>query len=265
MDIVNDLIGNRWDLFVTLVTGVVGGLLLRTLLSRRASLKYNVAHARVGVSTEDPIFGAVKISWNGNDFESLHFSTLTLKNTSMKDIEDLTLKVFAADNTNLLTQKSRFSESVEILDFTKEYKAKYLTKVGEEFTQEQISHQLKDRDFQIPVLNRGQTITINFLVNTVADEKGNQDPSIWASIQHRGVKLKYSTEPSIPNQLFSVPVVYAGWAGLPLAVVFTIISTNYFEEETAKVISALAFGLLASLPGALSLLVYRKIRDILAG
>lgn len=51
--------------------GVVTGWLTQRVLNRRGIFSYSVTHNRVGITAEDPIFGNVAVSWNGNPVQNL--------------------------------------------------------------------------------------------------------------------------------------------------------------------------------------------------
>ena len=89
------------------MSSAIGGMIIAVftnqLLNRRGRFRYSVSHARIGVSTDDAIFGSVKVTWNDNMIANLYLSTVELVNDSMRDFENVAVKAFS-NNTDLLTE-----------------------------------------------------------------------------------------------------------------------------------------------------------------
>ncbi len=110
-------------LLIVIITGIVsvfGTLITQHLLNRRARFRYFVTHDRVGLSADDAIFGSVRVTWNGNALANLYYSTIELVNESMKDFEDVVVRVYT-NNTALLTQRTEIVGTTHILNWTTEY------------------------------------------------------------------------------------------------------------------------------------------------
>src|SRR5438270_9168810 len=79
----------------------VGGALLSFLsqkfLAKRGLFTYSVFHSRIGVSADDAVFGSVKVTWNGNAVANLYSSTVDLRNESLKDFDNVVVRVFSND------------------------------------------------------------------------------------------------------------------------------------------------------------------------
>ena len=64
-------------LIVALVAALVGAglaLVVQRLLSKRGLFTYFVWHDPVGLSTEDSVFGTVRVTWNSNSVRNLYLS-----------------------------------------------------------------------------------------------------------------------------------------------------------------------------------------------
>ena len=83
--------------FVHIAFAGIGGFLLSQLTTkianRRALFTYSVHHSRVGISTDDVIFGSVRVTYNGNPVSNLFSSTVELVNQSMRDFENITVRL----------------------------------------------------------------------------------------------------------------------------------------------------------------------------
>ena len=67
---------------------VVAGLgaflmfLIQKIVNKRGLFTYFVRHNKVGMSTEDAVFGTVRVTWNDSLIQHLYLSTIELKNES---------------------------------------------------------------------------------------------------------------------------------------------------------------------------------------
>ena len=86
------------------VLGVILTLLTQRILQKRGVFAYFVRHNRVGLSTDDPVFGSVRVTWNDNPVDNLYISTVELRNESLNDYENVAARVFTSD-TILLNRK----------------------------------------------------------------------------------------------------------------------------------------------------------------
>ena len=93
---------------VSAVGGIAVTVMAQYILNKRGIFSYNVFHNRVGISTEDAIYGSVKVTWNENPVAHLYLSTVELTNQSMKDYESVVVRIYAS-NTQLLTQRTEIA------------------------------------------------------------------------------------------------------------------------------------------------------------
>ena len=102
--------------------GFIGGYLLTLLKNRRALLTYNVAHQRIAMSADDEIHGKVVVTYRGNVVHNLFLSTVTVRNSSIRDLENLDLKACRAhDSMLLLTEQTAIDGTLEYVPLTQEY------------------------------------------------------------------------------------------------------------------------------------------------
>ena len=67
----------------------------------RGLFTYFVWHNKVGVSVDDAVFGTVRVTWNDNLVANLYSSTVELRNESLKDYENVVVRVFSNDTIHL--------------------------------------------------------------------------------------------------------------------------------------------------------------------
>lgn len=151
--------------------GIAVSVITNNWLNRRSLFAYYVYHNRIGLSTDDEIYGSVKVTWNNNPVARLYLSTVELINESTKDFESVTVRVFT-NNSLLLTQRAELSGTTRDLDFTEEYKQKIHVPKGKQPTTPQLDLYRRSRDYIIPIMSRGQKVRFELL--NAAKMKKNQ-------------------------------------------------------------------------------------------
>ena len=152
-------------LIVSLVSTGIGAFLMfliQKIVNKRGLFTYSVRHNKVGVSTDDAVFGTVQVTWKGIPINHLYLSTIELKNESLKDYESVVAKVFATD-TNLLTERSELTGTTRSLQWTEEFSNKLVVESGAQPTQEQWHLYCNQREYLLPTMNRGQVVRLAYL------------------------------------------------------------------------------------------------------
>jgi hypothetical protein len=128
------LLDNR--LVLALISGVVGvglTLITQSILGKRGLFTYFVWHNRVGVSADDAVFGSVRVTWNNNPVANLYTSMVELRNESLKDYENVVVRVFTND-TILLTERTEIVGTTRYLELTEEFSQRLMVPAGAEPT-----------------------------------------------------------------------------------------------------------------------------------
>lgn len=243
------------------VASAVGGVLLtlvtQQILNKRALFTYIVRHSLVGVSADDAVFGSVRVTWNNNPIANLYSSTVELTNRSMKDYEDVVVRVFTSD-TSLLTERTEIVGTTRILKWTDEFAAQLHVEPGHQASQAQLQLVWRQRDYLVPTINRGQMVRFHFL-NAAATQ--NQ-PSIWLDILHKGVKLRFRVP---QNQILGVPQPIAALVGALLGFVLLGVIITFIHSVWLAAFCSLVYGFFAQVPGAYVVKAWRSLRQWLGG
>jgi len=246
--------------FIAVSAAVIGAALTvlgQRLLGKRGLFTYNVWHNRVGISAKDPVFGAVQVTWNGSPVDNLYSSTIELRNESLSDYSDVVATVFTSEAI-LLTESTNVVGTTQVLAWTPEYVAKLAVPAGAQAQQWQFDLYNGQREYRIPIMNRGQVVRWTFL--NVA--KRSDDPRIWLEVLHKGVRLK----PRAASQLFlGVPQSAAALAGTLLGIFVLIVIVRTVNATWLAALLAMIYGLVVLLPGVLLVRGWRFLRDFLAG
>lgn len=255
-----DLASLNDKFFIGVASGLAGvffTILVQQILNKRGLLTYFVRHSRVGVSADDIVFGAVRVTWNGNPVPNLYSSSVELVNQSMRDYENVIVHAFTND-TILLTERTEIVGSTHRLNWTPEFTEQLRVPPGQQPSKDQSEMHAHQRHYVVPILNRGQVIRFHFLNSATSDNQ----PSIWLDILHKGVKLKFC----IPqNEILGVAQPSAAFTGIALGFIFVIGLIVLVKTVWIAAMAALIFGLFAQLPGAYAVKVYRWLRDVIGG
>jgi hypothetical protein len=253
-----DIIQNH---YATAILGGIGGIIITWLtqrvMNKRGTFSYFVNHIRVGVSAEDKIFGTVALSWNGYPIQNLFLSAIELTNESMNDYENVVVRAYTSD-TMLLSEQTQILDTPNIIEWSEKYKKEIHVEPGQTPSDEQKALYYGQREYIIPIMNRGQKIKITYLNSA----KSVAVPSIWLSVFKKGVKIKFR----IPqDQILGIPKPHAAIAGVIIGVAVIFCLVMLIKIPWAIAIIALIYGLIAQLPGAYVLKLLRSIREAIGG
>ncbi|WP_281948578.1 hypothetical protein [Vibrio parahaemolyticus] len=247
--------------YLSIVFGSLGGLvtavLTQKVVNKRGLFSYFVTHNKIGTSTQDSVLGNVSVTWNGNNVEHLYFSTLKLKNESLNDYENVVIKAYTTD-TILLSESTQIENTPDILLWSDNYRNSLDVPEGEAIKDTQLNIYHGQREYVIPVFNRGQQITVTYINSA----KTTEMPNIWLSTTIKGVKLKYQ----VPhNQIMGVSQPRAGLIGSLLGFILLIPLVTYISDPWIIAVLAISYGLVAQLPGVLVIKTLRKLRELVGG
>jgi hypothetical protein len=254
----NYLINNK---FIIAISAAVGSMfltiLIQYILNKRSRFRYYVWHNNVGFSTADSVFGSVKILWNDTSVPNLFLSTVELINESIKDYENVVVRIFTTDS-HLLTEKTEIVGSTYFPKWTKEYIDKLYVEPDKTPSDEQIELYRKQRDYFITTINRGQVIRFIFLNSAKTQKK----PTIWIDILHKGIKLDFRVA---PTKIFNVSQPIASVVGATIGIIVICVIIIYTNSVSLAAILSFVYGLFAILPGVIIIKLWRKIKQLLVG
>ena len=227
-------------------------MLTQRLLNKRGLFTYFVSHFPAGLTTDDPVFGTVQVTWNNNPVQNLYFSKVELRNESLNDYEGV-VRVVASDAT-LLTEQTGVGGTSRALKWTEEFSQQLSVQQGGPATPSQIAIYSRLREFQIPTMNRGQVVYLSFL----NDATPGKVPRIELEVLHKGVRLEFRMN---QQQFMGIPLPSATLVGVTLGTlvllgVILLTDGSWFAASLSFV-----FGLVVRVPGALAIKAWRWFRD----
>jgi hypothetical protein len=248
-------------LFIAVISALLGSLLTivtKLFLNKRGIFSYYVYHTRIAQSSEDIIYGSVRVTWNDSPISNLYISAVELINSSLKDYESVIVRIYT-NNTILLTQKTYIVGTTRSIDFTEDYKNKIAIKEGNNKpTKDQLKLFRSQRDYFVPTMNRGQILRFEFLNSALPD----QQPTIWVDVLHKGIKCKFRIA---KNMVFGIPQNEAAITGTIVGLFAVILIIIFIKSIPISAILSFIIGLIVIIPGAYVVKILRKIRDVLAG
>jgi len=240
---------------------IVSTLILSQIANRiwhkRGLLTYFVRHSRIGGSGDDSAFGSVRVTWNNSPVIDLYLSTVELINHSLKDYENVIVRAFSNDTT-ILTERTEISGSVRSLSWSPDFSRLLAHPLDQPPTDNQIALYSRQREFLIPVLNRGQIVRFHFL----NAPKTQSQPTLWLDILHKGVKVKFQ----VPQpEIMGVPQTTAARIGIILGVAFLTWIIASVESVWLAALLAFMYGLVAQIPGAFLVRAWRQMKEWFGG
>ena len=257
-------------------------LFVLVIRNRRSLLTYHATHERIGISTLDKIHGDVSVTVGGNPVQNLYMTNVWLVNRSVRDVEELEVKVLC-DNADmrLMSEQTHVEGTAEIVKHTPEYeeikdqlvKAVRATEqaraAGDQAAAAQIDQSQAanwqtwntQRWYAVPVLARGQTVRFTYMTNVVSETV----PAIFLSCQKAGVRVK-DKQPYQPIwHLWGIPLAEAGFAGMVIGTLVWLAVVSSISTLWLAALLCLVVGLLGNVPGAAVVKCYRWLRGRLIG
>lgn len=247
--------------FISFAIGGIGGLIMswltQRILNKRGVFLYSIHNNRVGLTETHPVFGNVVVTWNNNTVSNLYLTTIVLKNNSMNDYEDIPLSAYTS-NTRLLTEFTSIVGTPNILVWTENYQKLVQVAEGSLPTENQYQTYNSRRDYNIPILNRGESVKLSYLNALIEGEI----PYIFLSIAKKGIKLKLQVE---KNQILGVPQLDATIIGFFITFILVCLLITNISNLWLIGLFSLFLGLIVQLPGVYSIKLYRYILHVIKG
>ena len=242
---------------ISVVFGVALTLIAQHLVNKRGLFTYFVQHNRIGASGDDAVFGTVRVTWNNTPAAHLYSSIVELRNESLKDYENVVVKVFSND-TKLLTERSEIVGTTHDLRWTNEFADKLAVAPGGEATNEQWTLYARQREYLVPTMNRGQVIRITYLNDATTENQ----PSLWVDVVHKGVRLTIRTP---QPQFMGVSQPAAALTGSAMGVFVLAAVIGLVDTTWIAAIVCMVYGLIVLIPGAMCIRSWRWVRDFVGG
>jgi hypothetical protein len=238
---------------LTFIIGVILKHLWDRFIRRISIINYTMSHHYLGSSSEDPLFGSVKVLYNGNDVKNLYNIFITLSNEGGRDLTNLELNLSCDVQSAILISYASKKSSLNQLEFTEKY-----SKILGSDNPDLVSLKFHRRDYIIPVLNRGQQIDVLLLMTNF----GGNKPEVFVGCDHTGVKMRLRKLP--PQVLFGESLRLSSFIGLIFALILCYLLS--ISSLSLSVVAWLAFliGAFGTFIGWGAIKIFRLVRKVLS-
>jgi hypothetical protein len=246
-----------------LVVGAIITLVFTKLSAKTGTLRYFVTFSKVGISADDEVFGSVRLTWQGHEVRNLFLCTIQVENATTKDFENVDFKVYSGPDTILLNQRAEVADTPYIIPWDTEYQNRIHVPDGQKANQEQLNEYNHNREYCLPVFNRGQIIRFSYLCTNPNDDN---EPGVYISTASKGVRLKRQQLPHLVlNPIFGVPIPAAIVRALIISVLVVIATGLWVENNWIAATICMLVGLTGQVFGAIAYRAERFLKNTVSG
>ena len=243
----------------SLVIGAIITLLVTAFQRRTATLTYSVRMDRIALAAEDPVFGAVRLTWREMNVRNLHMAVIEIDNPSGRDFEDVTLKVYTNNETVLLSEHTSVVGTPYIVSWSPEFLASVHVAQGQNPTSVQLSIYNHSREYRVPVFNRDQSLHFNILCTRPGDDL---TPMVYVSTILKGGRLIRRVKTPL---IFGVPVGLAAIRGIVVALLALLMCGLFVKNIWMAAALCMSLGLCAQMVGAFLYKVQQRVKRLISG
>ena len=175
---------------------------------------------------------------------NLFTSTVAILNTTSTDCTDLKIKVYTGNDTLILTERTEVVGTLYGPKFSEEFLQSIHVAEGGEPTANQTWLHYHQREYVVPVFNRGQRLVLRYLTTFLDPAQG---PSVWLDMLYPGLEARYR---KLLPEFYGVPVRLALPLGLFVCLLVFLFISLFITKVWAGASIALVAGLMVQPFGA---------------
>lgn len=246
-----------------LIIGAVVTIIIGKLREKTASFYYTPQTTRIGITADDEIYGSMRVFWRDQEMNNLHLSSIEVENRSFRDFENVKFKVYCEKETEMLTERTGIVDTPYVADHSDDFKDRVKQASAPDSEQSVMDILAHQREYNIPVFNRGQKVIFQYLCTRPNDQ---ESAHIFVDCNTKGVRMKKAKVPSVlVTDLFGTPIYIALVRGLIIVVVVYILCGLLIENVWVSSAIAMLSGLMAQLFGAVWYRAERAVLHAIAG
>lgn len=190
---------------------------------------------------------------------NLYLASVEVENVSGHDFENVDLKVYCGNDTNLLNETSAMVGTPYVVRWSSVFAASIHVAEGAEPTPTQWGIYNHSREYVVPVFNRGQLIQFTYLCT-----RPNHDdlPAVWVSTLLKGARLTFHARQTLT---LGVPVPSAAIRGLVITLLAFVGCGMLVGNVWVASAIMMVVGLFAQIFGALEFKVERWFKGVMQG
>jgi hypothetical protein len=196
--------------------GTLIGYLVTKITSKMSLVAYSVSTSKLGETANNDIHGKIEVRHRDQILPNFYFSRIKIQNYSNKDLEGVRVLFYVSDGVLILSDFIRYEKEVRRIPYSEEYDSIIVNPQNPLF--------FTRREYEIPVLNRGQSIILEM---TMTHRPDVPFPYIHASMIHKGAKL---IEKPYTKEVHGISIRRAlPWAIILGIVLYLIVSVASFN------------------------------------
>jgi hypothetical protein len=221
-----------------------------------AVLRWQAHHYPLGLSSQTSSFGQITVLYQGNPVRNLYATVIDVQNPTYRDLTDLELNAVFHDGCAIYAGEAQVEGSEKTLLLAPSYVAllnAYTTMAPTDPKRPDLAKAVATRrDFQVPVFNRGKTLRVVLVVESVSGAQ----PVVNLSSDHAGVKLIFRGPQVL---VLGVERPLAAAVGIAVGAALIVAASAYLFDA-ASTVSALLFFAVGCFVAALGAGVVRAAR-----
>lgn len=238
---------------LSFIVGIIIKHLWDRFIRRTTLLKYTIWHQYLGGSSEDPLFGSVKVLYNDANVKSLYTSMITLRNESSRDLTNIEINITSDSASPILISYASKKGSLNSLNFTDSY-----NQLLQSDKLEMAPLKFGRRDYAIPVLNRGQEVDVLLLTTNL---EGKQ-PQLSVGCDYPGVRMRLRKQP--PQALWGESQQLCAMVGLVFGLFICYWISISSPISVTSIWLSFTVGAFLSLIGFAAIKCFRLLRKLFA-
>ena len=189
------------------VVGAIVGHLWTRFRRRITTLRWTAQYQQMAFATQDSGWGKVDILYDDRPVRNLHVITAKVTNESQIDLQSVELRFQVNEGTFVLRSSAQLTGALNVLPFAPGYGAMVAEAGKRELTEAEFALWGRRSNFLAPVINRGASVDVRFLVSRPDDAT----PAVILECNHLGVRVRHKPP---AEQFWGVNQTFAAWLGL---------------------------------------------------
>lgn len=242
---------------ISLLLGIIIKTIIDKVLNKTKIVYFTVNTDRIAISGDDPVFGNVKVEWQGHAVNNLYNTVIEIENTTSTDYKDIPLKIWSGNDTLILNERTEVLDTTQIVEWSDSYKNQISLQNGGQATEQQNYIYNHQREYNIKVFNRGQKLQFTYLSTLLNNDSHH---GIWVEMIYPGLKFKQQFQ---TVKIHNVLITQALSLGLIALLFILVLSILYIDSVWIASLICMVSGLVAQSIGAYIYKAFNFIRNLI--
>jgi hypothetical protein len=230
----------------------------RRFQERMITLRFSAQHTSLARSSNDLFGDTLQVLYRGEEVKALYVTEARIRNDSKTDLENVTVTLEYKNGEQYYGGSGSLEGNPNTVPFSSSFQiivSRFLDRKSDEGPSPDLGYIQRIREFTIPVLNRGSSVVFNFLTHS------DQTPYMYAVCVHKGVRV---VEEKNSPKILGVSIGLAAFSGIAVGALLMAISYPFITSVGWGIIVAFLVGILATLIGAVFILLIKMILRLIS-